>query len=133
MTFAEQVVEFNQQVLGIQQRPHGLLTQDEIVFAGKTLSEEVMEFLDAAGKEDFIAQIDALIDLQYFCIGFMYKLGLTPEQIRHCMTIVHKANMEKQLGVIERRGDGTVPDAVKPSDWISPEERLGNYLEACNK
>lgn len=84
MSFAHQVVDFNQRVLNITQRPHGLLNQAELDISIKCLHEEIDEFKEAAEKGDFIGQVDAMIDLQYFAMGVLYKLGLTPDQIVAC-------------------------------------------------
>ena len=130
MSFAHQVVDFNQRVLNIAQRPHGLLNPAELDISIKCLHEEIDEFKEAAEKGDFIGQVDASIDLQYFAMGVLYKLGLTPDQIVACSTAVHEANMEKKLGVNAKRGDGSAADAVKPEGWESPEHRIGAILES---
>ena len=128
-SFAHQVVDFNQQVLKIQPREQALLNISEFNISVKALFEEVQEFIDAAETSDFIGQVDAMIDLQYFAMGVLYKLGLTAEQINKCCTAVHEANMEKKLGVKPSRGDGSAADAVKPEGWESPEARIGAILE----
>lgn len=125
---AHSVVDFNKRVLGIDQRIHGLLNESELILSKKCLQEELDEFSQAADQQDFIGQIDALIDLQYFAIGVMYKLGLTAEEITKCCDAVHQANMQKKLGVVAKRGDGSAADAVKPEGWIPPEERIGIIL-----
>lgn len=129
-TFAHQVVDFNQQVLKIEQRKQGFLDEGTADISVSCLQEELDEFKEALETRDLIGQVDALIDLQYFATGIMYKLGLTPEQINQCQTAVHEANMEKKLGVNAKRGDGETKDAVKPEGWISPEQRIGSILEA---
>lgn len=127
-SFAHLVAEFNRKILNIEQRPHGLLSTHEIDISLKCLHEELNEFAHATEQGDFIGQIDALIDLQYFATGVMYKLGLTPEEINKCCEAVHHANMQKKLGVLTKRGDGSAADAVKPDGWVSPEERIGIIL-----
>lgn len=130
MSFAHQVIDFNQKVLKIEVRVHAPLAVHEHDISIKCLEEEIREFKEAHETGDFIGQIDAIIDLQYFAMGMLYKMGLTGEQIDRCMTAVHEANMEKKLGVVARRGDGTAADAVKPTDWVAPEQRIGEILES---
>lgn len=129
MSFPHQVVEFNAKVLKISQRPKGMLAEAEFQISEKCLNEEITEFVDAHKAGDVIGCVDAMIDLMYFANGVLYKMGLTPEEIVQCKTAVHEANMEKKLGVNHRRGDGSAADAIKPADWISPEERIIDILD----
>lgn len=129
MSFQHQVVEFNQRVLNIEPRPNDMLNTAEHDISVKCLTEEIDEFVEAHAKGDYIGCVDAIIDLMYFAVGVMYKMGLTPEEMDACMTAVHEANMEKKLGVNHRRGDGSAADAVKPEGWVSPEERIINILD----
>jgi len=130
MTFAHQVIEFNQKVLHIHPRVQCPLSLPEFELTVKCLNEEVEEFVDASKIADYIGQIDALIDLQYFAMGALYKLGLTADQINRCCSAVHAANMEKKLGVKPGRGDGSAADAIKPEGWTPPEQRIGEILES---
>jgi predicted HAD superfamily Cof-like phosphohydrolase len=130
MTFAHQVIDFNQQVLKIHPRIQCPLSFPEFEITVKCLREEVDEFIEASQAADYIGQIDALIDLQYFAMGALYKLGMTADQINRCCTAVHEANMEKKLGVKASRGDGSAADAIKPEGWVPPEHRIGEILES---
>jgi len=127
MEFAEAVVQFNSQVLGIEQRPPASLCTAEFNHGLKCLNEEVVEFGEAHVQADYIGQIDALVDLMYFATGLMYKLGLTPAQIHACQMAVHDANMTKKKGVVAKRDTGA-PDAVKPEGWIPPEARIAKIV-----
>lgn len=129
--FVDQVVDFNQRVLKIEQRNIDMLKASEFELSMKCLQEEIDEFEEAFKNGDLIGCIDAIIDLKYFATGVMYKMGLAPSTMKLCMTAVHEANMEKKLGVnAKREVDGAV-DAVKPANWISPEERIIEILEAA--
>lgn len=129
-TFAHQVIAFNQAVLKIDPRPVSLLPQNEFEITMKSLQEEIDEFEEAFKSGDIIKCVDALIDLQYFAIGALYKMGLTAQTINTCCTHVHEANMQKKLGVVEKRAvDGTA-DAVKPADWLPPEHRIADTIDA---
>lgn len=129
-SFAHQVIDFNQTVLKIQPRSQAPLSVAEFDITVKALNEEVQEFIDASHETDYIGQIDALIDLQYFAMGALYKLGLTADQINCCCTAVHVANMTKKKGVKQSRGDGSAADAIKPEGWVAPEQRIGEILES---
>jgi predicted HAD superfamily Cof-like phosphohydrolase len=126
MSVFKQVVEFNASIIGIEPREHGLMNGEEAEFTSKALDEERVEFLDAHKSGDIIACVDALLDNIYFAIGGLYKMGLTPEQMEKCMTAVHEANMTKKKGVTDR---GHENDAIKPAEWIPPEERIGRILD----
>ncbi len=129
-SFAHQVVDFNQQVLGIAQRPMDMLADAEYDITVKCLHEEIGEFTEAHQSGDYIKSVDALVDLMYFATGALYKMGLTPDKINAIQSAVHQANMEKKLGVVAKRGDGSAADAVKPEGWISPEARIEEILES---
>ena len=127
MEFAEAVVQFNKEILDIPQRSPASLISTELMHGIKCLDEELREFCDSAEQDDYIGQIDALIDLMYFATGILYKLGLTPAQIHQCQMAVHDANMTKKKGTVAKRNTGA-PDAVKPEDWIAPEARIAKIL-----
>ena len=128
MSYIAAVCEFNQNVLGIAQRQVGsLLSEKEADISHKCLQEELDEFIEALITDDYIDQVDALIDLTYFAFGVLYKLGLTPGQIEACCNAVHEANMQKKLGVNAKRATGAA-DAVKAEGWVSPETRIHKIL-----
>ena len=126
--FAERVIEFNEKILKYPRPERGLLNHELLDHAAACLREEVEEFEEATYHGDYIGAIDALIDLMYFAIGALHKMGLTSDQMAECGRIVHEANMTKRRGVVERRANGS-PDATKPKGWVPPEESIGNYLE----
>lgn len=127
-TIVENVVEFNQRVLKIDQRVVGFIDEAEFHISVECEKEEIDEFYYAYKSGNLIGCIDAQIDLIYFAFGVLYKFGLTTEQIGKCFIAVHEANMEKKLGSNAKRGDGRVADAVKPENWISPEERIAKII-----
>lgn len=127
--FTRNIVDFNQKVLGIAPREKNMLNDSEFDISMACLQEEVREFMEAHIGGDFIGCIDAIVDLRYFAVGVLYKLGLTAEQIEQIDQAVHDANMQKKLGKKEGRGDGVAADAVKPEGWISPEERIAAILD----
>lgn len=127
--FTRNIVDFNQKVLGIAPREKNMLNESEFDISIECLQEEVREFMEAHISGDFIGCIDAIVDLRYFAVGVLYKLGLTAEQIEQIDQAVHDANMQKKLGKKEGRGDGVAADAVKPEGWVSPEERIAAILD----
>lgn len=127
--FAENVVEFNEKILGVTKPKISKPTSEAASFLISCLQEEIKEYIRAYNTGNEIDCIDALIDLMYFAVGGLHRLGLTPDQMAQCGRIIHKANMNKQLGVVSRRGDGSLPDAVKPENWSSPEASMRQYLE----
>lgn len=130
--FAENVIDFNQRVLGITPRETGLLAHAELTLTEKCLREEIEEFHGASINGDILGAIDGLIDLMYFAVGGLYKMGLNSDDISIIGGIVHDCNMSKKLGIVAKRGDGSAADAVKPTDWVSPEESIAHYLSNKN-
>lgn len=126
--FVEQVIDFNEKIIGVGQREIGLLSDKELEYAIKAIDEEKQEFFQAHHQQDVIGAVDAVIDLMYFGIGFLRRMGLNADQISLCMTAVHEANMEKKLSMaVYKRVEG-VPDAAKPEGWVGPEERIAFIL-----
>ena len=90
------------------------------------LKEEIDEFEKAKYLSE---QVDALIDLCYFAIGGLARMGLTEDQAKACFEAVHKANMTKKPGVIStRENDGSVTDAIKPSEFVDPTQLIEEIL-----
>lgn len=120
------VVEFNQRVLGIAKRHLiGWQRPNDFELSLSQLREEIDEAEQAYREGDFIGLLDAFIDLDYFLKGVVYKHGLTVEQYHELFVLVHEANMEKKLGTNHKRlGFGDAADAIKPEDWVAPEERI---------
>jgi predicted HAD superfamily Cof-like phosphohydrolase len=113
------------------------LTLAELKHLEACVDEEITEFCDAHAQSFagdlrnvvIVESVDALMDLIYFAVGGLHKLGLSPTQMHQCFAAVHTANMTKERGVVLRRGDGEVADAVKPNGWMSPELRIAEVLE----
>jgi predicted HAD superfamily Cof-like phosphohydrolase len=126
--FATDVVAFNREVLSIYPRKKSLLESAELDQTTKCLREEVDELERAHQNTDFIEGVDALIDLIYFAVGGLYRMGLTSEEMTQCSEIIHNCNMRKEKGVVRRRGDGSAADAVKPDGWKGPEELMAIVL-----
>ena len=126
-TFVRDVIEFNRDLLGIAQRQVQPLDLEEHTHLSMALQEELKEFNDAVMQGQIVESVDALIDLMYFAVGGLWKHGLTHEQIVKSMRAVHAANMLKRKGKVAKRYTGAA-DAVKPEDWVAPEEAIQEIL-----
>ena len=133
-TIENMIGEFNYTILNLEERPYGLQPDNEHMLTLKQLREEVKELEDAHDEGDFIKAVDSLQDLIYFAIGALLKHGLTPEDVRNTMEIIHNCNMNKKKGVKETRiVEGNPADAIKPEGWVPPEEKLQEYFDSKEK
>lgn len=144
-----EVFDFNRRCLGVQAKAvpqmelkHALFNVKAIREEAKELEDEhmttevdkpssVIEYTDPQSEEarwQTTRSVDACIDAAYFALGAMARAGLTEAQAIACFGAVHDANMTKKLGVVERRGNGSVPDAVKPADFVPPDEAIYEIL-----
>jgi predicted HAD superfamily Cof-like phosphohydrolase len=123
-----QVVKFNQDILHIAPRAHGLPISDEFELTAHQLHEEASEYQHACWNSDYVGAIDACIDSIFFAIGALYKLGITEEEFNTIFKAVTNCNMTKTKGVKSGREGFDAADAIKPSDWVSPEERIMEIL-----
>ncbi len=121
------IIDFNQIILGIRQRSPQLLYSEEYNISIKCLLEEIQEFQEAHAEENLVGCIDALLDLVYFNVGVLYKLGLDENDIHQCFGAVHLANMTKKKGVNAKRDTGAA-DAVKNDSWVGPEQRISGII-----
>lgn len=123
----ELVETFNYDVVGIPKRewPHRLVVSEYDWFRG-VIVEELDEFIDAYWHDRPIDQVDAIIDLIYFAMGGLVRLGIKPEQALDIFYSVHFKNMLKHGG---NKGRGSDLDAVKPEGWQGPEEVIKSILE----
>lgn len=129
-TNRQRVIQFNQEILGIGERPVGLLDAAEMMLSLKQLREEIQEMEDAFNKGDLVGVVDGLVDLDFFTRGVVYKHGLCPEAYSRCFKAVFEANMQKALGKKKGRDEfGDVADAIKPEGWQPPEELIRTILE----
>lgn len=110
----KQVVEFNEVVVGLKspEKPTRL-TEARKNWAITAFIEETQEFGEAQTLED---EADALADLLYFVLGRFFEMGIDPNI---AIAIVHKANMQKMAGQLEKRGNSQ--DAIKPEGWTGPD------------
>lgn len=125
----QDVVYFNRIVLGVTRTQPALLSEEEATWLGMALAEEIGEFEEAHHDRSIPRSVDALIDLIYFAIGGLYRLGLSEGQIADCFSAVHEANLTKRIGVKSSRPqDGSVADAVKTPDFADPIHEIREIL-----
>jgi len=132
-TFVADVIEFNRDLLGIAPRPVGLMPRAEFSHLVACLHEETNEFIEACTDGMVIDAVDALIDMMYFAVGGLWKMGLSQEQIIGCMRAIHSANMTKMKAKVARRHVEGAVDAGKPADWVGPETRIAEVLDLSTK
>lgn len=120
------IFDFNQNVLGIDPRLPMPLVNNEKTWLAGCIREESEEF---GAAEDIVDQVDALVDAIVFATGGLYRLGLTAEQAEACVAAVMDANFEKKAGQKAGRVFDGVVDAVKPTGWVGPENRIRAILE----
>lgn len=124
----KRVKKFNEEVIGIKEREIGELNKEEHIWLAGALREEVNELDEAYTNSDFVGTIDSLIDGIYFALGGLYRLGLNEELVEKIFEAVHLANMEKVKGR-KKRVIENILDAIKPNNWLSPEEKIMAILE----
>lgn len=84
-------------------------------FRIKFLQEELDELKTAKNADDVV---DALIDLCVVAIGTLDVMQLNTYE---AWNVVHKANMNKEVGIKESRPNPLgLPDLIKPDGWEAP-------------
>lgn len=121
------VYEFNRMVLGVDPQQLVLpLDLPEQTFLIAALEEELQEFKDSTTQAE---EVDALLDLCYFAIGGLARLGLSETQSKACFDAIHTANMTKKKGVKDTRpNDGSVADAIKDPNFQDPTKLIEEIL-----
>ena len=122
-----EIYEFNRVVIGANPRQMTFsldLPEQEWLLAA--LKEEIQEFEDS---QSVAGKVDALIDLCYFAVGGLVKLGLDEDQAQDCFDAVHRANMTKKPGIKDTRpNDGSVIDAIKDENFQDPTDAIEEII-----
>ena len=88
-----------------------------LTFRINFLQEELDELKDNQDNPEEI--VDALIDLCVVAIGTLDAFNVNGHA---AWNEVHRANMQKKVGVKETRPNPLgLPDLVKPEDWVGPD------------
>lgn len=86
-----------------------------LTFRANFLQEELDELKTAKNADD---AVDALIDLCVVAIGTLDAFGVDAYK---AWDRVHKANMNKEVGIKESRPNPLgLPDLIKPEGWTAP-------------
>ena len=126
----KRVVIFNKEVLGIKERPLGLMEPEEMALSLVQFREEVKEIEDAYNEGNLVGVVDGIIDLHFFLLGVVFKHGIPEQLYKSLFHSVADANMEKKRGVkAGREGFGNAADAIKPEGWRPPEDRIRFLIE----
>ena len=102
-----------------------LLSSKVLSFQTRCMLEEISELMLAHEKEDLVEAADAIVDLVYLAVGTAHAMGLPFERL---FDIVHNANLRKVPGATSR---GVEQDAMKPEDWVGPEQEIKELLKCC--
>ena len=121
----DQIFDFNEQVIGLGDVQINPLTPKQHDWTQTFCAEELVELKEAFDKQDVVSMVDAVGDLIYGAMGTFKKMGLTRHQVRLVFSAIHDANMTKKRG---DKGRGSDEDAVKPADFVPPEEVIGQIL-----
>lgn len=121
----DQIFTFNEQVIGLGDVELNPLTPKQYEWINRFVLEELEEFQTAFNDQDIVDMVDAIGDLIYGAMGTFKKMGLSREQVRQCFTAIHTANMTKKRG---DKGRGSDEDAIKPSNFMSPEAAIADIL-----
>ena len=129
-TRMDMVIDFNQEILGIEPRSIGMQSPHEAALSYTQLIEEAREYQEAIGRVDFVECVDAILDGLYFSYGILYKMGLSEEVVNKLFTAIHGANMSKAKGVKKgREGFKNSADAIKPPTWVDPKQLISEILK----
>lgn len=136
-SMAQRVAEFNEKILYLPPKwdnnePVTGLSEADMKLSRKQLHEEVREWEDADLEDDLPGQVDALLDLIYFALGILYKMGLSPLEINTLFEAVHNANMTKSVGKKKGREVEGAIDAVKPADFKDPKNVIEGVINGRN-
>lgn len=119
------IFDFNEQVINLGDIEFNALTQKQFDWTVNFCHEELNEFKEAFDKQDIVGMVDAIGDLIYGAMGTFKKMGLSREHVHECFAAIHAANMTKKRG---DKGRGSDEDAVKPADFVAPEQAIADIL-----
>ncbi|HVC35205.1 MAG TPA: nucleotide pyrophosphohydrolase [Chloroflexota bacterium] len=105
------VAEFHR-VMGISAAEEPtMLTPERGNFRCRLIEEEVTELREATRQSDWLAMVDALVDIIYVAYGTGVELGVDLEPF---FDEVHRANLRKI-------GASAGGKSIKPPGWVPPD------------
>jgi len=95
----------------------------------KELSRKIIEYTSAYSENiSDVDRFDKHLDILVFSFGSLFKLGLSPQDVMHGLTIVAERNLKKLSA-----GKDSYGKQLKPKDFISPEADLNIILMKAKK
>lgn len=119
------VETFNEEVIGIKREPVYRMSGPEREWFIGVLLEEIEEFQRSRVR---VNDVDAILDLIYFAMGGLTRMGISANTNLKMFKEVHNANMKKKKGDKKRSNTSFDLDAVKEADWEGPEAKIKNIL-----
>jgi len=123
------VEKFNRDIIGIKRNKLLEINEKEFTWFLGVLNEEINELKDAHTNHDFVLQVDSIIDLIYFAIGGLVRMGISAEKMERIFKVVNIANMNKIKGKKEARDVKHNLDAIKPEGWTDPYNDILKILQ----
>ena len=99
------------------------LNLDVYNYTPKEVSRQIINIVSVDKQIEPVDAFDKHLDIIYFSIGSLHKLGLRPDQIVDGLQLVHNKNLEKSIG---KDSEGK---ALKPQSFEGPEEGLQKILD----
>lgn len=96
---------------------------DVYEYSPKEVSREIVAIASGDEKIEDVDAFDKHLDIIYFSIGSLHKLGLTPPQIVEGLQAVHDANCAK---IGEKDAHGKI---TKDKSFVNPEPVLQKILD----
>ena len=88
-----------------------MLTRERGDFRCRLIEEEVGEFREATERGDWLAMVDALVDIVYVTYGTAVEMGIDLDPF---FAEVHRTNLRKV-------GAANGGKAIKPPGWTPPD------------
>jgi len=119
---------------GVERSEHiGFPEGNETIEFTDTLESLVNEFSSNYEHNDFVNSVTSIALVCRACCAIFGEFGLSAYKAERVMDAVYTANMTKKKGVNAKRGDGQAADAVKPVDFVPPEEKIAEILGMTDK
>lgn len=110
LDWTRDVLEFHKKIAYWNASRIGELDHEDFTRRMSYMLEELTEFSKAHADGDLYEQVDALVDLLYFGVGTLLRMGVDPRPV---WDEVHRANMEKVSAPTHK-------NSVKPMEWKPP-------------
>ena len=89
----------------------------------KLLSRRILSLTSTPMEITDVERLDKHLDAIVYCLGSIFKLGLTPQQAIAALEIVAQANLQKLSVGTDEHGK-----QLKPHNFIGPEAKLKELL-----